>query len=95
MQVYSTERYVSPNALRSICFLLTRHGPNDHATLAAYGALRETGKLLIFLSDSDLIEMLQMRDVQLANADKVAMSDSDPTLLLDQKIYIFLAQMPR
>ncbi|MET4455453.1 hypothetical protein [Bradyrhizobium sp. RT3b] len=92
-QVYSTERYLSTSALRPICFLLTRKPPHQHAELAAFGAMRESGKLMIFLSDDDLIEMLRVRDAQ---GDLTETStDNDPTIILDQKIYDFISRLPR
>lgn len=96
MQVFTTERYMSVNALRPICFMLTRKPPHDHAELAAFGAMRESGKLLIFLSDEDLKQMLLVRDAQLAEEPGSALWDqNDPTVILDQKIYDFVARCPR
>jgi hypothetical protein len=96
LQVYTTERYMSTNALRPICFLMSRHSPHDHAELAAFGAMRESGKLLIFLSDHDISRMLMVRDAQLAEQrDTQAWIENDPTIILDQKIYDFIARCPR
>jgi hypothetical protein len=94
-QVYTTERYISTGALRPICFLLTRKPPHEHAELAAFGAMRESGKLLIFLSDKDLGEMLKVRDAQISYSKDPVDRDNDPTILLDQKIYDFIARLPR
>ncbi|MGJ4932614.1 hypothetical protein ACQR1I_36770 [Bradyrhizobium sp. HKCCYLS2038] len=91
-QVYTTERYLSVSALRSVCFLLSRKGPHEHAELAAFGAMRDSGKLIVFLDDDDLVEMLNVRDAQRAGANA---QDNDPTILLDQKIYDFIARLPR
>jgi hypothetical protein len=92
---YTTERYVGVGALRPICFLLSRQPPHEHAELAAAGAMRETGKLLVFLSDVDLIAMLKIKDVQLARTTNIPKPDNDPTIVLDQKIYEFIARLPR
>lgn len=95
-QVYSTERYVNTRALRSICFMLSRQGGHENAILAAIGALRESGKLMIFLSDDDLAQMIKFRRAQLAADPAEAIyEENDPTLLLDQKVYEFLAQVGR
>ncbi|MGJ4890262.1 restriction endonuclease [Bradyrhizobium sp. HKCCYLRH3099] len=91
-QVYTTERYLSVSALRSVCFLLSRFGPHEHAELAAFGAMRDSGKLIVFLDDRDLIEMLNVRDAQNSGTEA---SDNDPTIILDQKIYDFIARLPR
>ena len=66
LEVYTTERYMSLGALRPICFVLSRKPVHAHAELAAFGAMRKFGgKLLIFLSDEDLVAMLRMRAAQL------------------------------
>jgi hypothetical protein len=56
--VYLTERYLYKNALRSVAVIISRDGPNDSAVQAAKGALRESGKLMFFLSDADVTNML-------------------------------------
>ncbi|CVI64038.1 hypothetical protein CFBP4996_28840 (plasmid) [Agrobacterium leguminum] len=96
LQVYTTERYLSLKALRSVCFMLTRLPPKPNAVLAAQAAMRESGKLLIILHDDDLRQMLDTRDRQLeAEPGSPAWVESDPTEYLDRKIYEFLATMPR
>lgn len=57
--------------------------------------MREAGKLLIFLSDKDLGEMLEVRDAQISDSKDPVDQDNDPTILLDQKIYDFIARLPR
>ncbi|WP_210200095.1 restriction endonuclease [Bradyrhizobium sp. ARR65] len=95
-QLHTTERYMSASALRPVCFLMTRVKPHEHTELAAFGAMREGGKLFVFLDDEDIYEMLRIRDVQLRlptnNRDYL---QNDPTVVLDQKIYDFLSRMPR
>lgn len=59
-EVYLTERYLYKSALRSVGIMISRIGPNNHAIQAAKGALREHGKLIFFLTDEDLIELLEM-----------------------------------
>lgn len=96
MQVFTTERYLSASALRPICFVLTRKGAHPHAVQAAFGAMRESGKLLVFLSDNDLVQMLRAKDAQLKDGGSdQEMAANDPTELLDQKIYDFISTMPR
>lgn len=94
-QVYTTERYMSSAALRPICFLVSRKAPHAHAEVAAFGSLRESGKLLVFLSDADLNTMLKFRDAELVAAEEDRATDEDPSVVLDQKIYQFLATMGR
>jgi hypothetical protein len=61
-QVYTTERYLYRNALRSVGFMISRKGPNTSAVQAAKGALRENGKLIMFLDDNNFNEMLDIVD---------------------------------
>lgn len=94
-QVYTTERYMSGSALRPICFLVSGQSPHAHAELAAFGSMRESGKLLVFLSDADLVTMLRFRDAEIAAFYAGKTVDDDPSVVLDQKIYQFLATMGR
>ncbi|MBY5591663.1 restriction endonuclease [Rhizobium leguminosarum] len=96
MQVYTTERYLSQRAMRSVCFLLTRLPPQPHAVLAAQAAMRESGKLLLILDDDDLRKMLVIRDKQLkAEQGTLQWVNNDPSDYIDSKIYELLASMPR
>ncbi len=96
MQVFTTERYLSASALRPVCFVLSRKPARPHAVQAASGAMRESGKLLVFLSDDDFIKMLRAKDAQLKEGGTVAeMQANDPTEILDQTIYDFVAGMAR
>lgn len=61
-QIYTTEKYLYRNALRSVAFIIARTGASLNAVQAAKGALREHGKLIIILSNSDLSEMLRLKD---------------------------------
>ncbi|MGO7861663.1 hypothetical protein ACC676_08630 [Rhizobium ruizarguesonis] len=94
MEVFTTERYMSTVALRSVCFVLSRTAAHSHAIIAAQGAMRETGKLIVFLHDEDMTMMLRLRDAQIAEGNG-SWLENDPTEVLDQKIYEFLATMPR
>jgi Restriction endonuclease len=61
-QIYSTEKYLYPAAMRGTAVIIARKGANENALRAARGALRETGKLIICLSLDDVYEMLTLRD---------------------------------
>ncbi|AZO09717.1 hypothetical protein EJ074_11845 [Mesorhizobium sp. M3A.F.Ca.ET.080.04.2.1] len=98
-QIYSTERYVNVGALRSVCFLLSRKEPHEHAELAASGAMREGGKLFVLLHDKHLEQMLDIRQTQLRREAETGASDrdfaNDPSEVLDQVIYDFLTRVSR
>ncbi|MGO7169606.1 restriction endonuclease [Rhizobium leguminosarum] len=96
MQVYTTERYMSLKALRPLCFMVTREKPKPNAYLAAQAALRDSGRLVVFLDDKDLTDMLLLRESQLLHRPGTEeWIGKDPAEHLDQKIYELLATMPR
>ncbi len=61
-QIYTTEKYLYANALRSVAFLLCREGASNNALAAAKGALREHGKLIVCFTLNDLCEMVKLKD---------------------------------
>lgn len=61
-QIYTTEKYLYGKALRRVCLLISRNGPDDSAEWAAKGCLRENGKLIINLCDDNLIKMMEMKE---------------------------------
>jgi hypothetical protein len=94
-QIFTTERYLSRSAMRPICFMLCRKPAKKNVLRAAAGALRESGKLVVMLSDEDLKDLIKARVVQRAITDPRAYADSDPTELLDQKVYEYLVAIGR
>jgi hypothetical protein len=93
MQVYTTERYLSPSALRSVAFIVTRSEPDATAIAAASGALRESGKLIVFLEDEALCAMLHARDLQLSEDRQN--DENDPAEVINARLHRFLARLPR
>lgn len=83
-QVYSTERYLFTGALRTVCLLIARIGASDGALRAAQGAMRESGKLILLLSNADLINMIKLKG-----------SPEGPETYLDEKIWKFVISLPR
>ena len=82
--MYSTERYLFLGALRTVCFLISRKGADEGCHRAAQGALRESGKLVLLLSNKDLAEMLRLKA-----------EEDGPTSYLDEKIWQFITTLPR
>lgn len=60
-EIYTTEKYLYEKALRKVAIIISREGPNENALKAARGSLRESGKLIICLSDKDLINMIEIK----------------------------------
>lgn len=83
-QVYSTERYLFEGGLRTVCLLISRHPPSDGAIRAAQGAMRESGKLILLLSNGDLIAMIKLKG-----------EPGGPENYLDERIWNFVISLPR
>ena len=83
-QIYSTERYLFSGALRTVCLLIARKGGNEGCMRAAQGAMRESGKLILVLSNLDLIAMLETSEDQ-----------DGAENLLDERIWRFIISLPR
>lgn len=60
-EIYSTEKYLYGTALRKAAIVISRQGSDDHALRAAKGSLRENGKLILCLSDQDLLKMAAVK----------------------------------
>ncbi|WP_217606628.1 hypothetical protein [Chitinophaga sp. GbtcB8] len=61
-QIYTTERYLYPKALRGTAIIVTRNGAESGAITATKGALRENGKLILIINQEDLEIMLTKKD---------------------------------
>ncbi|NTI49014.1 hypothetical protein G6L94_11875 [Agrobacterium rhizogenes] len=83
-EVYSTERYLFNGALRTVCFLISPFGPDTGCVRAAQGAMRESGKLILLLSNKDLTQLVQLTD-----------EPDGPENYLDEKIWNFVVSLPR
>ncbi len=61
-QIYTTEKYLYPSAMRATAIIVSREGAHENALAAARGALRESGKLILNVSLEQLHEMLRCKD---------------------------------
>ena len=83
-EVYSTEKYLMPLAMRGMAIILARMGADKNANAVMAGALRDGGKLMMCLTDDDLCEMLHLRD-----------SGDDATRVLTHKLDEILQELER
>ena len=60
-EIYTTEKYLYEKALRKVAIIISRLGADEHALQAVRGSLRETGKLILCLSDNALLEMIDIK----------------------------------
>ena len=70
--IYITEKYLFNAALRNVAIIISRKGFSKSAKFAAEGCLKEHGKLILDVTEEDLIKMLE------------AKSDSAADYLLDK-----------
>lgn len=61
-EIYTTEKYLYEKALRKVAVVVSRAGADEHALQAARGCLRETGKLILCLSDNSLLQMIEIKE---------------------------------
>lgn len=61
-QIYTTERYLYPKALRGTAIIVARNGADSGAIIATKGTLRENGKLILIITQEDLEIMLTKKD---------------------------------
>ena len=60
-EIYTTERYLYSKALRSVGIIVTPNGYDENALWAAKGCLRENGKLILLLTNTDLLNMIRKK----------------------------------
>lgn len=59
--IYITEKYLFNPALRNVAIIISRKGFSDSAKFASAGCLKEHGKLILNVTDNDLIQMLEFK----------------------------------
>lgn len=60
-EIYTTEKYLYETALRKVAVIISRKGANMNARRALRGSLRESGKLIICLSDEHINKLIEMK----------------------------------
>ncbi len=74
-EIFTTEKYLYPRALRSVAIIISVCGADKNAEKAIQGVLREQKKLLLVLDNEDMIRMLYKKN----NSD-------DATSILSEKL---------
>ncbi len=65
--IYITEKYLFDAALRNVAFIISRKGFSKSAKFAAEGCLKEHGKLILDVTEEDLIKMLKSKSDEAAD----------------------------
>lgn len=60
-EIYTTEKYLYEKALRRVAIIISRKGADENALAAVRGSLRETGKLILCLSDKDILGLIDIK----------------------------------
>ena len=60
-EIYTTEKYLYLKALRGVAIIISCKGADENAQKAIKGTLREDGKLILSISNDDLIKMLKIK----------------------------------
>ena len=80
-EIFTTERYLYLQALRGVAIIISTKGIDANGQKAVKGVLRENGKLIIVLTNDDLLQMLQQKAEGKDPADYL--SEKLDTLLID------------
>lgn len=65
--IYITEKYLFDAALRNVAIIISHKGFSESAKFAAEGCLKEHGKLILDITDKDLIKMLKLKSDKAAD----------------------------
>jgi len=65
--IYITEKYLYDATLRNVAIIVSRKGFSKSAKFAAEGCLKEHGKLILDITDEDLIKMLELKSDKAAD----------------------------
>lgn len=83
-EIFTTVKYLYKKALRGIAVIISTNGLDEHANKAVQGILREEGKLILSLTNADLIEML-----------KIKKNNEDPGDYLSEKLDMMLIDLEK
>lgn len=60
-EIFTTVKYLYAKALRCVAIMFSPSGFDEHARMVIRGILRDEGKLILALSNDDLVEMLKKK----------------------------------
>lgn len=60
-EIYTTDKYLYLKALRGVAIIISCKGASPNANKAIKGTLRENGKLILSISNSDLLRMIDIK----------------------------------
>ena len=60
-EIYTTDKYLYLKALRGVAIIISCKGASPNANKAIRGTLRENGKLILSIDNSDLSEMIRIK----------------------------------
>lgn len=60
-EIYTTDKYLYLKALRGVAIIVSCKGASPNANKAIRGTLRENGKLILSIDNSDLCKMIKIK----------------------------------
>jgi len=60
-EIYTTDKYLYLKALRGVAIIVSCKGASPNANKAIRGTLRENGRLILSIDNSDLCEMIKIK----------------------------------
>lgn len=84
-EIYTTEKYLYSKALRTVGIIITPNGYDKNAFWAMKGSLRENGKLMLLLTNNDLLNMMKRKIDDKEDPSEYLLNKLDETLLTLEK----------
>jgi hypothetical protein len=84
-EIYKTEKYLYSKALRTVGIIITPNGYDENAFWAMKGSLRENGKLMLLLTNNDLLNMMKRKIDDKEDPSEYLLNILDETLLTLEK----------
>jgi len=60
--IFIASKYLFPEALRNVAFIISRHGINNNAQLVVNSKIKSEKKLIVSLTDEDLLIMVAFKE---------------------------------
>lgn len=83
-EVYTTDKYLYLKALRGVAIIISCKGASPNANKAIRGTLRENGKLILSIDNSDLCEMIRIKMSEEPPADYLYSKFDDLLIALEK-----------
>lgn len=83
-EIFTTEKYLYNKALRNVAIIISRNGIDENGLKAIKGSIREQGKVIISLTDNDILNMLEKH-----------YNGENPAIVLSEKLDELLMELEK